>query len=349
MLDPNDRFLTCRGILNLHYGHRRPEFLGAPRRHYSLHYTYRHDDRLYVASMVRKERGRIPFGRQFTIMRALAGTAAGSVVRCPVATRRPHRDWVTGPRNRWFVRSYTRHDRAPDWLSRSLVSDAARKLALVHRAASTIDPGTLRTPRHRLHVYDWGVSNVLDGIDALVDDMTSRHRAPDHIKAVEEGMARLRDELPGLDIGPDGLTHHDLRPENLLVRDGEVVEIVDWDRAHWDVQWYDATLAALHLAYLQPAKLRWDLTEAFLDAYRAESGTALTGDATAWLLRFTAVRNFAVSRSPGKWAQLMHGVDERWGQMPSVSVDDLVAEDQVALDLDVAAEDGGALGAVGVG
>ncbi|MGP4027036.1 phosphotransferase [Actinomadura sp. 3N407] len=348
MLDPNDRFLTCREILRWHYGHRRPEFLGAPRRHYSLHYTYRQGDRLYVASKVRKERGRIPFSRQFAIMRALERTDAGCVVRSPVATkRRRGRDWVTGPSNRWFVRSYTEHDRTPDWLSKPLVTDAARKLALVHRTASAIDPGVLRAPTSGLQVYDWGMSSVLEGIDALVDDMASRGRTHDHVTAVEAGMTRLRAERPGLDLGPKGLTHHDLRTENLLVRNGEVVEIVDWDRAHWDVQWYDVTLTALHLAYVQPANLRWDLTQAFLDAYQVESGASLTADARAWLLRFTAVRNLAVSRSPGKWARLMQGVNERWGSVASAFVDDFVAEDEVTSHLDVAAEDGGALGAVG--
>ncbi|TDC74151.1 phosphotransferase [Actinomadura sp. 7K507] len=350
MLDPNDRFLTCREILRWHYGHRRPEFLGAPRRHYSLHYTYRQGGRLYVASKVRKERGRIPFSRQFTIMRALARTDAASVVRSPVATsRRRARDWVTGPSNRWFVRSYTEHDRAPDWLSPSLVADAARKLALVHRSASIIDRAVACAPRYGLQVYDWGLFGVLDGIDALLDDMASRERAPGHIKSIETELTRLRAGRTELDLGPEGLTHHDLRTENLLVRDGEVVEIVDWDRAHWDVQWYDATLAALHLAYLQPARLRWDLAEAFLDVYRTESGTSLTEDATAWLLRFTAVRNFAVSRSPVKWARLLRGVNERWGETPSAVVGDFVAKNEVALDVEIAAEDGGAVGAVGVG
>lgn len=346
MLDPIDRFLTCREILRWHYGHWRPEFLSPPRRHYSLHYTYRYDDRKYVASKVCKERGRLPFHRQFAIMRALERTEAGPVVRSPIAPRLRWRgrNWVTGPSNRWFVRSYTEHDQCPDWSSASLVADAARKLALVHRTSKAIDPNMLRPPVHGLQVYDWGLFDVLQHIGTLLEDMHSRERSPRHIKAVDSALTRLRDERASVDLGPEGLAHHDLRTENLLVKDGMVIEIVDWDRAHWDVQWYDVTLAALHLAYARPANPRWDLTNVFLNAYQEESEYELSPDALAWLFRFTAARNLAVSRSPQKWARLARGVEERWGNGASAFVDDFVAEDQVASYLDVAAEDGGAVG-----
>ncbi|WP_433477543.1 phosphotransferase [Spirillospora sp. CA-142024] len=349
MLDPNDRFLTCRGILRWHYGHRSPEFDGPPRRHYSLHYTYRNGDQMYVASKVRKERGRVPFHRQFAILRALGDGDPQSVVRPPVRPRRGGRDWVTGLGNRWFVRSYTEHDQSPDWLSLSLVRDAARKLATVHRTSSTMDADVLRTPAHNLRVYDWPLLDVLGQSDAVVTDMRTRDRIPRHIDMVSAGLGRLRAERRSLDLGPEGLTHHDLRTENILVRDGEVVEIVDWDRAHWDVQWYDVTLAGLHLANQRPGAPRWDLTDVFLDAYRAESGTGLSADALAWLFRFTAIRNLAVSRSPDKWARLLPRVEERWGDGGLAFVNDFVAEDQVAPDLNVTAEDGGTVGAVTVG
>ncbi|MER7545448.1 phosphotransferase [Actinomadura sp.] len=348
MLEPDDRFLTCREVLRWYYGHRDPLFLGPPRRHYSLHYTYWHEGRPYVASKVRKERGRVPFNRQFAIIRALETTAAGSIVRSPITTRDGHQ-WVTGPRNQWFVRPYTEHDSAPNWLSAQLVEDAARKLALTHRTSGVIDPGVLRHPAHGLRIYDWGMFDVLRHPDAIVVDMRAQGRPPEHILTVHAGLTRLRAARKGLDLGPEGLTHHDVHKENLLVKDEKVVEIVDWDRAHWDVQWYDVTLAALHIAHCRQATLRWDLADAFVDAYQAESGYEIKPDALGWLFRFTAVRNLAVSRSPGKWARLVRGVEERWGDVPSVFVGDLVSEDQVAADVDVAAEDGGSLGAVGVG
>ncbi|WP_084262535.1 phosphotransferase [Actinomadura formosensis] len=345
---PNDRFLACGEILRLHYGHRRPVFLGAPRRHYSLHYTYKHDDRTYLISQVRREPGRIPFGWQFAIMQTLADTRARSVVRPPVPTRHGH-SWVTVFRDHWFVRSYAEHDPAPDWLAVSLVEDAARKLALVHRNTAAIERAALDASESDLNVYDWPMTRVLRRADPLIADMVSRGRSLEHIKVVSAGLARLSKERVGLYLGPKGITHHDLRTENLLVEDGRVVEIVDWDRAHWDVQWYDVTLAGLHLAYLEPANLRWDLADAFIAAYQEETEHELKPDALAWLFRFTAVRNLAVSRSPAKWARLARGVENRWGGMPSAIVGDLVAEDQVAADLNVPAEDGGPLGAVGVG
>jgi hypothetical protein len=348
LLEPDDRFLTCREVLRWHYGHRDPVFLGPPRRHYSLHYTYLHADRWYVASKVRIEPGRVPFQQQFTIMRALERSAAGSIVRSPITTRLGQ-DWVAGLRNRWFVRPYTDHDFAPDWRSPQLVADAARKLALIHQTSTGVDPSILLPPVHRLRIYDWAMFDVLQHRDAIVVDMRVRGRPPGQIMAVHAGLTRLRAAGTELDLGPRGLTHHDLRTDNLLVREGEVVEIVDWDRAHWDVQWYDVALAALHIAYCRPPALRWDLAEAFVSAYQDETEHELKPDALGWLFRFTAVRNLAVSRSPEKWARLVHGVEERWGGVPSMVVGDFVAEDQVAADVDVAAEDGGSLGAVGVG
>jgi Ser/Thr protein kinase RdoA (MazF antagonist) len=348
--EPNDRFIACREILRRHYGHRSPDFLGEPRRHYSLHYTYRQDDRRYVASMVRKERGRVPFSRQFTVMRALAGTEAGSVVRPPV---RPaggrERDWVNAPRDRWFVRSYTEHDRSPDWTSPALVADAARNLALIHRNSLAISSRDLKIAARRLSPYEWGIADTLVHARALARraDRRSRRRLPGLRRELEHLLhARRR----GLDLGPEGLVHHDLRPENLLVRDGRVVEIVDWDRAHWDVQWYDVTLAALHLAYLRPVEPRWDLAELFMDAYRDASGRPLGTDATGWLLRYTVVRNLAVSRSPGKWDRLMRSIAQwRGDAAPSLLMDDLVSGDEVAAHVDVPVEDDGAVEAAGVG
>lgn len=280
-------------------------------------------------------------------MRALAGTEAQAVVHPPVPTRWLGRDWVTGFSNRWFVRAYTEHDERPDWTSTSLVADAGRKLAIVHRNSKAVDPNVLRPPIHGLQVYDWGMADVLQNPDPLISDMRRRDRKPEHIGAVGIGLAWLAENRERLYLGPRGLTHHDLRTENLLVRDGRVVEIVDWDRAHWDVQWYDVALAGLHLAHLGADRPRWDLADAFVAAYRDETEHELTDEALAWLFRFTAVRNLAVSRSPAKWARLLRGVEERWQSGPSALVDGLVAEDHVAVDLDVV-EDGGSLGAVGV-
>ncbi|WP_173096213.1 aminoglycoside phosphotransferase family protein [Actinomadura verrucosospora] len=303
-----------------------------------------------MASKVRRERGRVPFSHQFAIMQALARTEAGAAVRPPLRPgRRNGRSWVDGPVNRWFVRSYTEHDRAPDWSSSALVADAAEKLSLIHSNASIIDAKVLKIPARRLGPYEWGLADTLDRVDVLVRDMEARRRTPQHIALFRREMDRLRGQRRGLDLGREGLTHHDLRPENLLVRDGRVAEIVDWDRAHWDVQWYDVTLAALHLAYLQPVEPRWDLAESFMDAYRDASGTRLSTEATDWLLRYTAVRNLAVSRSPDKWDRLVKGIAQWRGAAPSLLVDDLVAGDQVAAHVDVAVEDGGAVEAAGVG
>jgi len=303
-----------RSVLAEHYDHLRPELLGPPRQCYSLHFTYRFDGLDYVISRVRRERHRMPFGTQIDVMRRLS--AAGlRFVEPPIRPTSVTGDirWVDKRPYRWFVRSYIRHDPEPDWSSLELVADAADKLAQVHNASRAPEEWpALQVPGKRLDPYHWPVSEFLTGIDRLARDMAARHRTESEVRQVRQVLEQLRDEQPHVCLGPLGLTHQDFRPENVLARDRQVAAIIDWDRAQWDYQLYDAILGALHIAEQRPGGPDLELAGQFVSAYR-EHAIGWTADDAAvdWMFRFAVIRNLAVSRSPAKWTRLLDAVETK--------------------------------------
>ncbi|MCW2883727.1 MAG: aminoglycoside phosphotransferase [Streptosporangiaceae bacterium] len=349
-------------VLAENYGHTTPDFLGPPRQCYSLHRTYRFDQEKYVISRVRKEPRKIPFHNQFRIM---SGLHEGGVrfVEPPIPRYPLSEDsrWVDHPSHHWFVRSYVNHHPTPDWVSPDLIEDAARKLATLHTAARTLSEDHLRVHPIDLTPYDWPVSAVVDRRAHLIDHMSAQDRTPGDIELVHQSLERLSNEKADLDLGPLGITHQDLRPENVLVRDNEVVGIIDWDRAHWDHQLYDAAVGALHIAYLAPDRVRFDLADRFVAAYRDASPVDIDEAAVDWMFRYATIRNLGVSRFPKKWAVLAQAVQARgrgalggaqraaltavnpaMGTRPSAPsgpIFDLVSEDEITLNVDLATED----------
>ena len=123
-------------------------------------------------------------------------------------------------------------------------------------------------------------------------------------------MRTLGREQQGLDLGPEGLTHQDYRPENVLTKGGRVVSVIDWDLAHWDHLLYDAALAAVHLIRSQPGSAGLRAGHRFIDAYRESSGIKFDEGALAWMLRYVVTRGLAVSRSPHHWHGLFGAMHE---------------------------------------
>ena len=69
-----------------------------------------------------------------------------------------------------------------------------------------------------------------------------------------------------------GVTHNDIFPGNVLVHDGEVTALLDWEEA--DVDWLAWDLASSILPFCTTAEGDLDTSakQDFLDAYRAASG-----------------------------------------------------------------------------
>ncbi|GAA5997024.1 aminoglycoside phosphotransferase family protein [Rhodotorula paludigena] len=62
---------------------------------------------------------------------------------------------------------------------------------------------------------------------------------------------------PGLDVNATVvLSHGDLHPWNVLVRDGEIVALLDWERAGWYPLWVDADVCAGNHMSMKDKKLK---------------------------------------------------------------------------------------------
>ncbi|MEW2357940.1 phosphotransferase [Spirillospora sp. NPDC029432] len=305
-------------ILAKHYRHKSVKLLRSMRR-YSLHFLYRHDgDRAggdrYVLSQVRRERSRVPFRLQFEIIDRLSRGDGTIMVRrmlpCAEPCTDPARRWVDDGTHYWFVRSYTEHDPEPDWHDPRLVSASARQLARIHEAAMGF-PGRLGELRRDIAPYHWPVRRVLDDRAAFVDGM-SGNRSEEDILAVKRNLAELDEQAAaGLRLGPTGITHQDYRPGNILVRDGEIVDVIDWDLARKDHFLYDAVLAAFHVGWCRTGNGRLDAAERFIDAYLNAIDIGIDKAAVGWMFRYVTTRNLVVSHSPEKWRELLRDVERR--------------------------------------
>ncbi|MBO2449541.1 phosphotransferase [Actinomadura barringtoniae] len=258
---------------------------------------YRWEGRRYVLSQVHKDDRRVPFHRQFALTGFL-NEHTGVVKRAHPPIGRDETPWIEDASHYWFVRPYTDHDAAPDWCDPQLIEDFATKLAMVHSIAQKHDA----PPAGELAPYHWPVRTVLTRPDEFVDDMDARLRPPDEVDHVRLGLKGLAEDAAGLDLGPVGITHQDLSPANILVKNREVVSIIDWDRAQVDRLLYDAVLAALHLTLRQPATDPSGAAERFIKTYRRTYD--VDDAAVRWMFRYAVLRNLAVSRSPEKWRRL---------------------------------------------
>lgn len=291
---------SWKEILATHYRHKAPQLLKVVR-HYSLHYFYVFEERRYVLSQVRRDDRRIPFRFQFDITELLSGRTR--MVRRPEPPADARRPWVEGEEHYWFVRAYTEHDPAPDWRDPGLVRDAALKLAHVHDISKGL-PSDFGGVQGGLAPYHWTVQRVLAQRDDFVACMEKRCSRED-IAVVRRNLDELAGRAAGIELGLTGITHQDFRPGNILVRDGAVTEIIDWDLAHEDHYLYDAVLGALHLGL--PA------ARTFMDTYRYAVDVKADRAALDWMFRYVPTRNLAVSRSPAKWRTLLDAVSDRTG------------------------------------
>ena len=96
--------------------------------------------------------------------------------------------------------------------------------------------------------------------------------------------------------GPAGLVHGDYLPGNVLVRDGALAAIVDWEEAQLD--WPTWDLANVRGTVCEAGDdLDRDACRVFLEDYRSAGGTAPVRGAPAPQPALTG----AARRSGGEW------------------------------------------------
>jgi hypothetical protein len=288
------------------------------RTHHSRHYFISVNNVRYVLSQVRRSPERPPFPLQFRIIDLLIAAGVDSV-RHPVPTL--NRDKYTQDQNcYWFLRAY-RHTDTVFWsASPGLVTQAAHALADVHRAGHVGNPavtGLHHPRRHGMAPYYRTVDAFLGTVDTIYRGFDTSALTGDDCDLLDRTLARLRhDSRDVLDTAREhglcGITHHDYRPDNLLVRHGRIAEIIDWDCAFVDHQLYDVGFAALQFGQRQ--RLRDSSlghAELFIKEYLAVRRiTNLPEAVTWWFLRFVVVKRLLINGSNAERIRLLHAIEE---------------------------------------
>jgi hypothetical protein len=303
-------FHAWRRIAATHYGHTMAS-LEVARRCYSMHYLYITDDGCrYVLSKVRKDERRIPFSTQFELVQRLS--ASLDTVKEVVLTD-GHRSWVDTRRHHWFVRRRSESAVLAGEPGSDLIVQAAQVLGRVHTAVG--DPwaeGGVPSAFGADHLdpYYWSSVDVIDRLDVLLSGRRLG-RLPkadaDLVRQVAKSLSGLR---PWDALGPFGLTHQDYRPENILVSEGRIVEVIDWDRARPDHQVFDAVLASVQFGSSADGGFDWLRSQRFVQAYLQDRSLSVPPEILAFAFRLAAVKGACVSRTPTKWMTVLRAVEQ---------------------------------------
>lgn len=126
---------------------------------------------------------------------------------------------------------------------------AGRELGLLH---------TCPARSERRWFYAEAVSEP-DRIRSGIGDLQSKARA-----IVNECHGLLTEHR----ISRSGLIHTDFKSDN-LIRSGDRIHVIDWEKATTGPQLFDLGLALFHLVALEDEVTAWSRTRAFLSGYRA--------------------------------------------------------------------------------
>jgi Ser/Thr protein kinase RdoA (MazF antagonist) len=95
-----------------------------------------------------------------------------------------------------------------------------------------------------------------------------------------------------------GVTHNDIFPGNVLIQDGQVTALIDWEEA--DIDWLVWDVASSLWPFCSTAGGELDTTamEDFLDSYRAAGGRMPTAEDDLIIPLLRAKRILEVLRAP---------------------------------------------------
>jgi Ser/Thr protein kinase RdoA (MazF antagonist) len=298
--------MLWRCIPALVYGQRSP-VLEEVFQCYSLHFRYWEGRTRYVLSRVRKDPRRIPFSTQFELLDMLGGRLP-EVCR-PLSRPGQSQAWFDTFRHHWFVRTYTDHTPIAGNCEYALISHAAGMLARVHDAAGALwtDRCPERFDPDRLDPYYWSAWDVVERMPELLarSGLGCLPKAgADLVRAVGCDLTWCEDWAR---LGPVGVTHQDFRPENVLVREGRIVEVIDWDRARPDYQVFDAILAGLQFARCGGGT-GLHCARDFVQIYLQARALDIDADVLDHAFLLAAVKGACVSRTPTKWVSVLRAL-----------------------------------------
>ena len=310
---------SWKDVAVAHYGLPAPQ-LWQWKKTYSTHYFIRSGTGAYVLSRVRKEARRPPFADQFT---AIATLRAGGfdLAHLPRRTRDGGL-YVEGAEAFWYLRDYIPH--GPVRWDERLVAHAAVTLTRMHRAGRVPAGHPPRAGADGLDPFHWPVADAVRGLPTLLPRLDHVPLRPSERRYVSDMAHRLADRAAATlreatTLGLSGLTHHDFRPDNIVVRDARIAAVLDWDRTTPDHQLFDVAFAALQFGRRQclfpGADLR--LAGRFVSAYVHSRFTGAAADetirATSWMMLFVVVRRLLVGGQERARLRLLRDIDDAFG------------------------------------
>ena len=282
---------------------------------YSHHYDVACGGARYVLSQVKRSPDRLPFPLQFKIISLLQRGGVTSV-NMPVPTVDGRR-YVEDTGHYWFLRNYRPHDKVIWRGAPMLVQAAARELADIHRAGTGYRIAALGgVGTTHLAPYYQPVEAFLSASESAYHaagttglPFEDRCLLAKTLRDLREYGQKMLDESRSR--GLVGITHHDYRPDNILVRDRQIIEILDWDCASVDHQLYDLAFAALQYGQrqcLHDADI--GLAYLFIHRYLTERGLEhLPGELMWWFLRFTVAKRVLIKGRNNERMRLLRLLD----------------------------------------
>lgn len=305
-------------VAEAHYGLRAP-LLWLWKKNYSRHYFIRSGSGSYVLSRVRKEPRRPPFADQFT---AIATLRAGGFDLAHLPRRTLDGGlYVEDAEAYWYLRDYIPQPGPVRW-DRRLVAHAAVTLARMHRAGRA---SAGRPPRaDGLDPFHWPVADAVRDLPTLLARLEHTPLLPPERRYVRDIARRLGDRAAATlrdasTLGLSGLTHHDFRPDNMVVRDARIAAVLDWDRTTPDHQLFDVAFAALQFGHRQclfpgvDLRLAARFVSAYVNFRFAGTAAGEATRATAWMMLFVVVRRLLVGGQEYERLRLLRDLDDEVG------------------------------------
>ena len=140
----------------------------------------------------------------------------------------------------------------------------------------------------------WASSRLL--VDAAKRWLAASDRvlASEQVDFIERALMRAARTVDG---APSQLAHGDLAPVNVLVRDGEVVAVLDLDRVQVAHPIYDAAWFSWVVSFHHP-----EVAELACAAFAAAAGTPAESTAVSWLWPLLLLERRAEAADPGERA-----------------------------------------------
>ena len=192
-------------------------------------------------------------------------------------------------------RTFLLHNNQPVWLTRYLTGHPAQ---LVDRQAVGAALGQLHAVRVDMPARP-GHPRLSDLPIPMITEMPSAFDSWLSLIAQARGETiELIKQIAGIRSPTVGVTHNDIFPGNVLVHDGQVTGLLDWEEADLDWLVWDLACSIGPFCSTPDGDLDRSAAAAFIDGYRASGGRVPSGEDDLIVPLLRVKRILEVLRAP---------------------------------------------------